>query len=248
MKLNLVIKKRHLLYQLLISFFSLLFQITAALGEYKPNPKPSAPKSATTTTGTRGGCHEKTATTLTAIAPQTNTGQTVSQFPTFTWFVPDSKSLPMEFRLYKYESSDRSQLVEKVKLRSQPGIMQHSLSQDRPGLSVNQTYRWQVIIFCNPNRPSTALVTEAIVKVVGMNPNLKQRLFTTNNTLEKAELFAKSHFWYDALAEGFKNSNERSSKNQQLRILEDLATLEKQPQKEQLQNIIDNQRRITWKR
>lgn len=242
MKLNLFIKKRYLLYQLLISFLSLFLQITTATGEYKPNPKPSAPKTPTTTAGTRGGCQEKSTTTLTALARQTHTGQTVSQFPTFSWFVPDSQPLPMEFRLYKYDSQQRSQLIEKVKMASKPGIMQYSLPSDRPGLAINQTYRWQVVIFCNPNRPSTALVTEAIVKVVEISPNLKQRLATTNNTLAKAELFAKSNFWYDALAEGFKDSD------RQLRLLEILASSEASPQKEQIQKIIDNQRKITWNR
>jgi hypothetical protein len=258
MKLNLLIKikKRHLLYQLLIAFLGLFLQMTLAWGGYKPNPKPSAPKSPTTTTGTRGGCHDKSTTTLTAFAPQTNIGQTVSQFPTFSWFVPDSQPLPMEFRLYKYDSQGRSpsgggassQLIEKVKMISQPGIMQHSLPRDRSGLAINQTYRWQVVIFCNPNRPSSALVTEAIVKVVEISPKLKQKLATTNKTLEKAELFAKSNFWYDALAEGFKDSSEQLNKNQQLRLLEILASLETSPQTEQIQNIIDNQRKITWKR
>ncbi|MGL6338617.1 MAG: DUF928 domain-containing protein [Waterburya sp.] len=250
MRLNLLIRKRHLLYQLLISFFSLFLQITIALGEYKPNSKPSAPKSPTTATGTRGGCHGKNTTTLTAFAPQTNIGQTVSQFPTFSWFVPDSQPLPMEFRLYKYDddASNQPQLIKKVKMVSKPGIMQLSLSQNHPGLAINQTYRWQVIIFCNPNRPSTALVTEAIIKVVKISPNLKQRLATTKNTLEKAELFAKSNFWYDALAEGFKNSSKQLGKNQQLKLLETLASLEKSPQKEQILNIINNQKNITWRR
>ncbi|MEY2832118.1 MAG: hypothetical protein RLZZ574_1376 [Cyanobacteriota bacterium] len=227
-----------------------------ATGEYKPNPKPSAPKAATTTTGTRGGCHQKSTNTLTALAPQTDIGQTVSQFPTFSWFVPDSQPLPMEFRLYQYDSQQRSrsgggassQLIEKVKMVSKPGIMQHSLPRDRPGLAINQTYRWQIVIFCNPNRPSTALVTEAIVKVVEVSPNLKQKLSTTNNTLTKAELFAKSNFWYDALAEGFKDSNQQLNKNQQLKLLEILASLETSPQTEQIQNIIDNQKKITWRR
>ncbi len=229
--------------------------MTTATGEYKPNPKSPPPKTPTTTTGTRGGCHEKSTITLTALAPQTDIGQTVSQFPTFSWLVPDSQPLPLEFRLYRYDSQQRSrsgggassQLIEKVKMVSKPGIMQHSLPRDRPSLAINQTYRWQVVIFCNPNRPSTALVTEAIVKVVETPLNLKQRLATTNNTLAKAELFAKSNFWYDALAEGFRNSSKQLSKNQQLRLLEILANSETSPQTEQIQNIIDNQRKITWK-
>jgi Domain of Unknown Function (DUF928) len=244
MKLNILIRKKYLLYPLLIVFFSLFFEITIAKAKYKPNTNTTSPKSPTTTTGTRGGCNEQTPTTLTALAPQSQIGQTVSQFPTFSWFVPDSQPLPMEFRLYKYDASNRPQLIEKVKMQSKPGIMQRSLSRDHPGLSINQTYRWQVVIFCNPNRPSTALVTEALVKVIEINPTLKKQVSTTNNALEKVELFAKSNFWYDALGESFKNSNKESVKNHQLNLLENLASLENPPQKKQIQNIIASQRKL----
>jgi hypothetical protein len=122
-------------------------------------------------------------------------------------------------------------------MQSKSGIMQRSLSRNHPGLSINQTYRWQVIIFCNPNRPSTALVTEALVKVVQINPTLKKQLATTNDPLEKAELLAKSNFWYDALDESFKNSNKKLVKNYQLNLLENLASLEETSQKKRIQNI-----------
>jgi hypothetical protein len=243
-KSNILIKKKHLPYQLLISFFSLFFGTTIVLGEYKPNTKPSTPKTPTTTTGTRGGCNEKNQTTLTALAPQSQIGQTVSQFPAFFWFVPNSKPLPMEFRLYKYDASNQPQLIEKVKMQSKPGIMQRSLSRDQPGLSINQTYRWQVIIFCNPNRPSNALVTEALVKVVKINPTLQKQLDHTNDPYKKAELLAKSNFWYDALDQSFKKSNKESVKNYQLNLLENLASLENPTQKKQIQNIITSQRKL----
>jgi hypothetical protein len=244
MRLTILTKKKHLLYLFLISFvFSLL---TVALGAYKPPSKPSAPKSPTTTTGTRGGCQENNKTSLTALAPQIHIGQTVSQYPTFTWFVPDSQPFPMEFRLYNYDSSDRPQLIEKVKLPSKPGIMQYSLSPRRPGLAVGQTYRWQVVIFCDPNRPSSAVATEALVQVVEIAPALRQQLSMANDPIKKSNLLAKFGFWYDAFAEVSQNSNNQSIKNYKFDLLEDLASLEKTPQKEQIQNIVANQSRITW--
>lgn len=255
-RLTILPKKKHLLYLFLVSFvFSLFFGITIALGAYKPPSKPSSPKIPTTTTGTRGGCQKDNEESLTALAPQVHTGQTVSQYPTFTWFIPDSQPFSMEFRLYKYkyDSSDpkaseanRPQLVEKVKLPSKPGIMQHSLPRDRPGLSIGQTYRWQVVIFCDPNRPSSAIATEALVQIVEIPPALKKHLSITNDRTKKANLFAKSSFWYDAFAEVSQNSSNQSINNYKFDLLEDLASLEKTPQKEQIQNIVKNQRRITW--
>jgi hypothetical protein len=244
MKLKALVKKKHLAYRLLNGFVLglSLATTTVALGAYKPPSQPSYPKTPTTTTGTRGGCEEKTETILTSLAPQTHVGQTVSPYPTFAWFVPDSQPLLMEFRLYKYDSGDRPQLVEKVKLQTVPGIMQRSLSRDRPGLSVGQNYRWQVVIFCNPNRPSTALVTEAEVEVVEMPQAFKTALSTTNNLLERAKLYAESGFWYDAFAEVLKSRRKAVTKEYKLNLLEDLAKLEEAGEKERIQLIIENQR------
>jgi hypothetical protein len=244
MKLNVLFHKKHLASKFLSGFVLSLSLATAtvALGAYKPPSKPSFPKSPTTTTGTRGGCEENTQTTLTALTPQIHVGQTVSPYPTFAWFVPDFNPLPMEFRLYKYDSSDRPQLIEKVKLQTSPGIMQRSLSRDKPGLLVGQNYRWQIVIFCNPNSPSSALVTEAEVKRVKMPQNLEQALSTANNSLERSNLYAESGLWYDAFAEVLKSQINTSTKEYKLKLLEDLANLETTAEKERIKLILDSQR------
>jgi hypothetical protein len=247
MKLNFLVKKRNLVYKLLSGFvLSLsLATMTVALGAYKPPSKPSFPKSPTTTTGTRGGCEEKTDMTLTALTPQTYVGQTVSAYPTFAWFVPDFQPLPMEFRLYKYDFSGHPQLIEKVKLQTSPGIMQRTLPRNRPGLLVGQNYLWQVVIFCNPNRPSSALVTEAEIEIVEKPQNLKQALSATNKPLERANLYAELGLWYDAFAEVLKNRKNPLTKEYKLKLLEDLARFENTAEKERIRLIIDSQRRST---
>lgn len=195
---------------------------TAAWAGYKPPTNQKPPSSKTTSTVSRsGGCRGNSGTTLTALAPSSHVGHTASTHPTFAWFVPDSQSYPVEFRLYQYEPNGDRTRIQAVMLQSQPGIMSLSLPKEQPGLTVGQRYRWQVVIFCNPNRPSSALVAEADIDVVEMPPALVGELSATSNSLERADLYAESGLWYDALGEALAATQEF-----QLTLLEELARLE----------------------
>ena len=132
----------------------------------------------------------------------------------------------MEFRLYQYEPNGDTK-IHTVNLQSQPGIMSLSLPADQPGLTVGQRYRWQVVILCNPNRPSEALVAEADIEVVEPSPALAKELAATNNLIEKANLYAESGLWYDALGKALQ-STQGTTKDFQLTLLEDLAKVEEQ--------------------
>ena len=204
-----------------------LMLTTAALAEYKPPADQKPPSSKTTSTVARsGGCQGSSGTTLTAIAPYSHVGQTSSPHPTFAWFVPDAQPYAMEFRLYRYEPSGDTK-IQTVNLQSQPGIMSLSLPADQPGLTVGQRYRWQVVILCNPNRPSEALVAEADIEVVELSPILAKELAATNIPIEKANLYAESGLWYDALGKALQ-ATQGTTKDFQLTLLEDLAKVEEQ--------------------
>lgn len=198
---------------------------TRGTRNYRPPTNPSSP-SDSGTTGTRGGCTGKTETTLTALAPYKHIGQTVSAHPTFAWFVPDSKSFPMEFRLYKYDGSGRRVLAQRIDLQSKPGIMTQSLPEDEPGLSVGQKYRWQVVIFCNPDEPSGDLVTEADIEVVEMSAQLKTALSNTTDPLERVNLYAEAGVWYNALSEALGTSESSSTREYVFSLLENLVRVE----------------------
>ena len=152
----------------------LLAYSTAALGEYKPPRTQRPPGGYTSTTGTRGGCEGIGETSLRLLAPINHVGQTASLYPTFAWFVPETKSLPIEFRLYKYGSNGQPQLQNKWKLQSNFGIMTLSLPKDKPGLERGQRYIWQVAMLCDSNRPSNDLVAmaEMAKNHISLNGNL----------------------------------------------------------------------------
>lgn len=199
--------------------------MTVAQSKYTPDPNSPPPKEPTDSGGSRGGCTGDTTTTLTALAPQSHVGQTTSTHPTFAWFVPDSESYPILFQLYDYDTNNNRQLVETINLQSSPGIMTLSLPKDKPGLSVGKRYRWQVVMLCNPNSPSSALVVEAEIDRVEMPPALKTSLSATTDPIERAKLYASGGLWYDAMGEVLTSDNEKA-REFTLSLLENLVELE----------------------
>jgi hypothetical protein len=177
----------------------LLSSAAPGLAGYKPPRLPSRPKTASTTTGTRG-CSSQTGIPVTAIAPQQHVGQTTSLYPTFTWFMPDEKPYPMEFELYELIDKKQKSLI-RQSIQSQFGLMQFALPTDRPALAIGKQYSWQVVVYCNKNRPSSALVTKAELIVQVPDAALITAMKTIVDPLIRADRYATEGFWYDAMRE-----------------------------------------------
>lgn len=217
--------------RLFSSFFLSLSLITTplALAEYTPPPQPSAPScpdtekiGCTRATGTRGGsCTSNSQTQLTILAPYSHVGQTVSTSPTVAWFIPESESFPLEFSLYEYEGDNKRRILFQ-ELNSSPGIMKLSL----PNLSVGKRYLWQVVLLCNPNRPSGALVARGEIDVVAAPSTLTSRLATINDPVAKGNLYAEFGLWYDAFGIALEIADNLKSQDLQLSLLENLSRLE----------------------
>ena len=213
-----------------------LFETLPAQADYQPPSEPSAPTAGTSTAGTRGGCSGNADGGLTVLAPLSYTGQTASNHPTFLWFVADTQSYPLEFRLYQHTNGKR-RLLQKVTMQSHPGLMQFSLPTHQPDLAPGQTYSWQVILSCNPNHPSGDSVAGATLQVVPLSSSLRSQLTTAKSAIEQANLYAQNGLWYDAIsalhnsagtAQVSQPNQAISAQQLQLSLLNDLARSEKE--------------------
>ncbi|MFP5269405.1 DUF928 domain-containing protein [Coleofasciculus sp.] len=185
---------------LLILSLSLVVTPTA-LAEYVPPPDQKPPSDYTTSSGPRGGC-EGDGIPLTALAPKTHVGATLSTHPTLAWFVPDSTIKPMEFRLYEYDAQGKPKPVgQPIQLESSPGIMMLSLAREQLELTVGKTYLWQVTILCDSDNDSSDLIARADMQVVQMPLALEEKLAQVKPGLATVELYASAGFWYDAMGE-----------------------------------------------
>jgi hypothetical protein len=206
----------------------------AALAEYK---KPSttqndAPQGESTTiTGIRGGgsCSEGATTKLTALAPYSHTGHSVSQHPTFAWYVPDTGSYPVQFRLYEYDTASQNakgKNIVKETLSSSKGIMTYTLPSNLSPLTVGKTYIWQVVVICNPNSPSQSLMVSSEMKIVNAPPEIATQLNNTKDRAIASDLYAKAGIWYDALAQVVNMPNNPQTQSLTTQLIEQLAAIE----------------------
>ena len=169
---------------------------------YQPPPDAEPPKRATVG-GSRGGCTGDAPIDLTALAPQSHIGRTASTRPTLVWFVPDATPYPLQLQLYRYTSAEaETDQLEPVQSfdfeQSQPGYMTFTLPADAPALTVGETYRWKVILFCNPGRPSQVNLDEADLQVVGPPAGLEA--IAADSSVAQAAQYVAAGLWYDAIA------------------------------------------------
>lgn len=217
----------------------------AALAEYKrpQNTQNDAPGGESTIiTGVRGAgsCSEQATTKLTALAPYSHLGQTASSYPTFAWYIPDTNSYPIKFRLYEYDPNERNsrgKVIVREELSSSPGIMTYSLPSDSPGLTVGKKYIWQVVAVCNPNSPSRSLVISAEIKVVEQPNEIVTELNNTNDSIAKADIYAEAGLWYDALAEVVTVPDNSQAQLFTTELLRQLAEIERQDNANDLDKI-----------
>jgi Domain of Unknown Function (DUF928) len=105
---------------------------------------------------------------LILLAPQGDTPQTVSTQLQFAWFVRDAAPIAMEFRLYTQSANNGQTLIKEIKddqFKTAPGINLLTLSPTTAELPIGK-YRWQVVLVCDRNRPSSNLFATADVEIV----------------------------------------------------------------------------------
>jgi hypothetical protein len=91
--------------------------------------------------------------------------------------------------------------LEKVELETTPGLMQASSPTLQTTLEPGKYYLWQVVVMCNPNRPSSALTDEVMMQVVPQPAELDTALAQATSPQDRAQVFAEAGLWYDALAQ-----------------------------------------------
>jgi hypothetical protein len=234
------------LYRFKNSYFLAIFLMCLSLAATKPasaeykNPETGddAPNSQTTSiAATRGVCNSSAdsaeekanSATLTTLAPYSHVGQSATTNPTFTWYIPDRESYPLEIWLYEFDPSrydGKGKQVYQAKLQSSAGIMTHSLPTEQVNLTPGKDYIWQVAVICNPNSPSQSLVVNNQIKVVDIDPTVTTQLNITRDLITRANIYAQAGLWYDALAKVATQPNDPQAKELTIKLISQLAATE----------------------
>ncbi|WP_206757601.1 DUF928 domain-containing protein [Nostoc sp. FACHB-888] len=203
-----------------IALSLLLLMPTTALANGNNNNSDDPPPQTRGTSGGSRGCETESEASSSSIpniillAPTQSYGQTLANSPTFAWFVKDTSSWQMEFRLYEYDQNNKqSRLVKEIKdenFKSSPGIMILSLPSQE--LLVGRRYLWQVELVCDANRPSGNPFAIAAMKVVLTPPEVKNQLSQSNDVLKVANLSKKADLWYKTVEIALSSNNEPTLK------------------------------------
>ena len=211
--------------------------------QYRPPTDARIPRRNHSGGGVRG-CGEE----IVAIAPRiSGIGQTISTHPTLVWYNYSDGAEPLELHLYRYQADDTDgSAVEKVFVEaigsSKEGYMSYKLPENEPGLQVGETYFWQVVLYCDPNREEVGMWTAADIQVVPDLAGITAQL--SEDALSNAQVLGEAGLWYDAIA-AIQPLKTPAAKSFRQTMLIDLAELEAETDTSSTPTIVEQLRQIT---
>lgn len=206
---------------------------------YEPPPGVGVPPGESGSTGSRGvGCSEEDGLGLTLLAPQGHVGQTVTPYPTLSWFVPTDASLEGGVRIIGLDDNgEPEELLEEYSFTSTQGFMTFTLPDESEALEPGERYRWQVYLECN-SRSTNDEFAEAAIDVVEPERSPSP---LADDPIEKASQLASSGVWYDAIAVLLETDEDPDAKAYLNELLLDLAALEALEKQEDDESVEDSE-------
>jgi hypothetical protein len=129
-------------------------------------------------------------------SPKTVLGLTVTEHPTFWFYVPYplTSTRSAEFVLQDDKGKDiyQSSLIESG---TTPGVVGFKLPSTVPPLEVSKRYHWYFLIHCNSEE---TVVVDGWVERVALKPLLKSQLAQATPQ-ERVTLYAQAGLWHEAL-------------------------------------------------
>jgi hypothetical protein len=195
-----------------LSFFGLLFPAYPILAKnnqanqgYIPPNKDKQEQNATAS-GSRG-C-QRNPVDITPLIPTNHTPTTISTHPNFLFSVQSEPKYPVRFTLV--EPGVAKPVWEKDLIVARSGIMSVSIPEN-VNLEANKEYVWNLVVVCNPNRPSENYYIRAAIKRVSSSQQLVEEISQANSHYQKALILARAGIWYDAIYTSYKGKNEVDS-------------------------------------
>lgn len=184
-------------------------EIATAGGVYAPPPRTQ--RRQIVTAGGSRGCPNQTDIGLTLLVPNDHIATTVSEHPTLFISVDKIPEQPLRFTLARPDISEP--LVEKRLSVKSPGIIRITLPSYTPPLEIDRDYYWTVMVICNEKRPSENAYARTPIRRIPMTAGLRREIGTANDDLTRAEIYARSGIWLDAISAGYQAYSQERNPN-----------------------------------
>lgn len=167
-------------------------------------PSRGAPESAATG-GSRGCGWQPGQKLLAPLVPSDAMAFTVSEYPSFFWYVPEHSSLDQSSSdgsaTVKFVLIDENQNIVYQKKLSAPavGIMSHRLSPSEAApLAENKQYHWLVSMVCDSEDPSANPLIDAWIERIPVSEELQAELDRATEN-DRPSIYAREGIWHEAL-------------------------------------------------
>ncbi|MBE9185364.1 DUF928 domain-containing protein [Microcoleus sp. LEGE 07076] len=152
--------------------------------------------------GTRGGCAidpQLNPINLTALAPQNKISRTVSDYPTFFFYLPPTRAKLAEFMLQ--DPSGKEIYKQTLAISNVSGTIGVSIPANKnvPPLEAGKTYRWSFTVICDSQDRSGDMLETGTVLRVELSADIRSQLEKADPR-QKSFIYAKNGIWQDALS------------------------------------------------
>jgi hypothetical protein len=146
----------------------------------------------------RGGCASSSQLSLTALVPKNKIGRTVSDYPTFFFYLPQTDAELAEFIL---EDESGNQIYRQdLTIKNLSGVIGVSIPANTnvPPLEVGKNYTWIFSLVCDPEDRSSDQLESGIVRRVELSADILRELENADPR-QKTFIYAENGIWQDAL-------------------------------------------------
>jgi hypothetical protein len=146
----------------------------------------------------RGGCGSSSQPSLTALMPKNKIGRTVSDNPTFFFYLPQTDAQLAEFIL---EDESGNQIYQQdLTIKNLSGVIGVSIPANTnvPPLEVGKNYTWKFTVVCDAEDRSSDQLESGIVRRVELDADILRELENADPR-QKTVIYAQNGIWQDAL-------------------------------------------------
>src|SRR4028118_1533989 len=147
----------------------------------------------------RGGCASSSQLNLTALVPKNKIGRTVSDYPTFFFYLPQTDAELAELIL---EDESGNQIYQQdLTIKNLSGVIGVSIPANTnvPPLEVGKSYTWKFTVVCDPEDRSSDQLETGIVRRVELSAEILGELDAADDPRQKTVIYAEKGIWQDAL-------------------------------------------------
>jgi hypothetical protein len=145
------------------------------------------------------GCASSSQLSLTALVPENKIGQTVSDYPTFFFYLPQIEAELAEFIL---EDESGNQIYQQnLTISNLSGVIGVRIPADKnlPPLEVGKKYTWKFTVVCDPEDRASDLLKSGVVRRVELSADILRELDAADPR-QKTVIYAQNGIWQDALS------------------------------------------------